>query len=79
MTGREAPTEVLLAAIGNALRNGSYMTGANLAFVMLCERLGVDDDALVFDPLWARAAPPPEGGEALWAQGNSGPGGQLRA
>jgi hypothetical protein len=46
----------LLAAVDNALRNGSYMTGANLAFGLLCERLGVDRDGLQFDPLWARPA-----------------------
>lgn len=42
-----------LAAIDNALRNGSYMTGANLAFRYLCDRLGVDREALVFDPQWS--------------------------
>jgi hypothetical protein len=46
----------LLAAVDSALRNGSYMTGANLAFGLLCERLGVDRDGLAFDPLWARPA-----------------------
>jgi len=48
---------VLLAAIDNALRNGSYMTGANLAFEMLCDELGVDRDELpAFDPRWNRKA-----------------------
>lgn len=42
-----------LAAIDNALRNGSYMTGANVAFSNLCDRLGVDRDTLVFDPRWS--------------------------
>lgn len=50
--GRELRT--LLAAIDNALRNGSYMTGANLALDILCERLDVERDDLEFDPLWAR-------------------------
>jgi hypothetical protein len=48
---------VLLAAVDNALRNGSYMTGANLAFDMLCKDLGVDRDTLTFDPRWARQTP----------------------
>lgn len=46
----------LLAAIDNALRNGSYMTGANLAFALLCDRLGVDRDRLEFRPDWRRDA-----------------------
>jgi hypothetical protein len=45
--------ETLLASIDNALRNGSYMTGANLAMDYLCEELGVDRDSLSFDPRWA--------------------------
>jgi transcriptional regulator with XRE-family HTH domain len=46
---------VLLSAIDNALRNGSYMTGANLAFEMLCDELGVVRDELpTFDPRWAQ-------------------------
>ncbi|PZG12947.1 hypothetical protein C1I95_24705 [Micromonospora craterilacus] len=44
----------LLASIDNALRNGSYMTGANLAFGRLCDRLGVDRDGLEFRPDWAQ-------------------------
>ena len=51
--GEDLP--VLLAAVDNALRNGSYMTGANVAFNRLCDRLGVDRDGLVFRPDWARA------------------------
>jgi hypothetical protein len=43
----------MLAAVDNALRNGSHITGANLAFDMLCDRLGVDRDGLVFRPEWA--------------------------
>lgn len=43
----------ILAAIDNALRNGSYMTGGNLALDMLCDRLNVDRDRLVFRPDWA--------------------------
>lgn len=38
----------MLGSIDNALRNGSYMTNANLAMNLLCERLGVDRDKLVF-------------------------------
>lgn len=56
MTAESAavPVPVLLAAVDNALRNGSYMTGANLAFEMLCDRLGVDRDRLPeFDPRWS--------------------------
>lgn len=44
----------MLAAIDNSLRNGSHMTGANLAFNMLCMALRVDRDSLEFDPDWAR-------------------------
>lgn len=40
----------MLGSIDNALRNGSHMNNANLAFDLLCERLGVDRDKLVFDP-----------------------------
>lgn len=36
----------LLAPIDNALRNGSYMTKANLALELLCEQVGVDRDGL---------------------------------
>jgi hypothetical protein len=39
----------LLGSIDNGLRNGSSMTNANLAFLLLCERLGVDPEALAFD------------------------------
>ncbi|MEU7170235.1 hypothetical protein ABZ949_01935 [Micromonospora tulbaghiae] len=49
----DAGLPLLLAAVDNALRNGSYMTNANVAFNMLCDRLGVDRDRLVFDPGWA--------------------------
>lgn len=47
-----AATDDLLALLGsidNGLRNGSSMTNANLAFQLLCERLGVDRGALSFD------------------------------
>jgi len=51
-------TEILLSAIDNALRNGSYMTGANLAFEYLCDELGVERDELpLFDPTWSRSLP----------------------
>jgi hypothetical protein len=40
----------MLASVDNALRNGSAMNNANLAFELLCERLGVDRDRLVFEP-----------------------------
>lgn len=66
-------TRVLLSAIDNALRNGSYMTGANLAFDYLCEQLGVDQDHLPpFNPRWnqARLA----GGEAGRIGTNAGHG-----
>lgn len=46
--------EVLLAAVDNCLRTGSWMTGGNLAFALLCDRLGVDRDRLTFDPGWRR-------------------------
>lgn len=52
-----ADLPLILAAVDNALRNGSYMTGANLAFEMLCDRLGVDRDRLVFRPGWAATVP----------------------
>ncbi len=53
--GRYDRTPVLLAAIDNALRNGSYMTGANYAFTELCEDLGIDRDELPpFDPCWSQ-------------------------
>ena len=49
---------ILLSAIDNALRNGSYMTGANLALDMLCEDLGEYRDQLpAFEPKWARTLP----------------------
>lgn len=48
-------TQILLSAIDNALRNGSHMTGANLALNELCDDLGVDRDRLpAFDPQWSR-------------------------
>jgi hypothetical protein len=51
----QPPVEVLLSAIRNALRTGSYMTGANLAFLELCDHLGVDEESLpVFDPAWSQ-------------------------
>lgn len=40
----------MLGSIDNALRNGSYMNNANLAFELLCDRLGVDRDKLTFTP-----------------------------
>jgi hypothetical protein len=42
----------LLGSIDNALRNGSYMTNANLAFAVLCDRLSVFRDGLAFEPNW---------------------------
>ncbi len=57
------PLETLLASIDNALRNGSDMNNANLAFLLLCDRLGVDRDALVHDRGWStRHLPPDPGG-----------------
>lgn len=48
------------AAVDNALRNGSYMTGANYAFNLLCDpHLGVDRDALEFRPDWIHREPEP--------------------
>ncbi|MFI2663359.1 hypothetical protein [Micromonospora carbonacea] len=52
----------MLAAVDNALRNGSHMTGGNLAFELLCDRLGVDRDRLVFRPDWAATVPAAERG-----------------
>ncbi|WP_089016453.1 hypothetical protein [Micromonospora coriariae] len=52
---------LLLAAVDNALRNGSYMTGANVAFNRPCERLGIDRDARVFRPDWAPATDSADG------------------
>lgn len=52
-----APVPVLLAAIANALRNGSHMTNANLAFAYLCDALGIgEDDLPPFDPSWSDRA-----------------------
>lgn len=57
------PLESLLASVDNALTTGSRMNNANLAFLLLCDRLGVDRDALVFDPTWStRRLPPDPGG-----------------
>lgn len=57
----EAPPSripTLLASIDNALRNGSYMTGANLALDMLCDELKVNRTELPpFDPRWAVGVP----------------------
>lgn len=53
---QEPALALLLAAIDNAVRNGSYMTGANLALDLLCDRLGVDRDRLKFRPDWRRTA-----------------------
>jgi hypothetical protein len=64
MSDRDA-LPLLLGAIDNALCNGSYMTGANLAFDMLCDRLDVDRDALVFDPRWAAIAQVIDGDRAV--------------
>lgn len=44
-----------LAAIDNALRNGSHMTGANLAFHLLCSAAGVAEDVLEFNPKWVQS------------------------
>lgn len=53
-------TLLLLTAIDNALRNGSYMTGANYAFTELCDDLGVNRDRLpMFDPEWSSKLPRP--------------------
>lgn len=51
------PLQVLLAAVDNCLRMGSHMNGGNYAMELLCDRLGVSRDQLVFDPGWVR----PEG------------------
>jgi hypothetical protein len=40
----------MLGSIDNALRNGSSMNNANLAFELLCERLDVDRERLQFAP-----------------------------
>jgi len=65
--GRAYPLPALLAAVDNALRNGSYMTNANLAFEYLCDHLGVDRNSLIFDRQWSlhpleSAQRPAEGG-----------------
>ena len=53
-------TVLLLTAIDNALRNGSYMTGANYAFTELCDDLNIDREQLpVFDPSWSERLPRP--------------------
>jgi len=44
----------ILGSIDNALRSGSYMTGANFAMEMLCDLLEVDRDGLTFAPDWYR-------------------------
>lgn len=56
----DTPLVTLLASVDNALRNGSDMSNANLAFELLCDRLGVDRDALVFDPKWSTTPEPPK-------------------
>jgi hypothetical protein len=56
VTEADDRTRILLSAIDNALRNGSYMTGANVAFNYLCDELGVERDSLPpFNPRWAAA------------------------
>jgi hypothetical protein len=62
-TAAAADLPLILAAIDNALRNGSYMTGANLALEMLCDHLDVDRDGLVFRPDWAAGTRITEGTE----------------
>lgn len=57
------PLEALLASVDNALRNGSDMNNANLAFEVLCDRLGVDREALVFDPRWSQPERPRPGAD----------------
>ena len=39
----------MLGTIDNGLRNGSWMTNANLGFQLLCQRLHVDRDKLRFE------------------------------
>lgn len=70
----------IMAAIDNALRNGSYMTGANLAFEMLCDHLGVERDSLVFRPDWSltrkragKGFPGVAAGSAVPAEGSGHP------
>lgn len=46
-----------LAAIDHALTTGANMTNANLALDLLCERLGVDRESLVYDPQWSSRRP----------------------
>jgi hypothetical protein len=67
------PLEVLLAAVHHSLTTGSRMTGANLALELLCARLGVDRDALVFRPGWL-AERAGAGGEDAAPVGLSGEG-----
>jgi hypothetical protein len=55
----DTPLETLLASVDNALTTGSDMNNANLAFLLLCDRLGVDRDALVFDRSWSTRPVPP--------------------
>jgi hypothetical protein len=62
------PLATLPAPVDNALTTGSDMSNANLAFELLCERLGVDRDALVHDRGWStRHLPPDPGGPAGFA------------
>lgn len=58
----DTPLETLLASVDNTLRGGSHMTNANLAFLLLCDRLGVDREALSFDPKWSTKHLPPDPG-----------------
>lgn len=44
----------LLGIVDNALRNGSDMNKANLAFEHLCDELGVTRDELEHHPDWPR-------------------------
>lgn len=44
----EYSLEVLLSAIYHSLTTGANMNGGNYAFALLCDKLGVDEDDLIF-------------------------------
>lgn len=49
-----APIHHALTTADASLTEGNLpLSGGNFAFLLLCEKLGVDPDDLVFDPQWA--------------------------
>jgi hypothetical protein len=50
----EFPLDTLMAAVYHSLTTGNNMTGGNYAFLLLCEKLGIDSDDLptIYTPDW---------------------------